>query len=497
MEPGQKERRQPVARVNDLNDAERKVRMKHDEPKTPEILAHLLRFPLRELGATWARTKHKRDLFALVDAAVHWPVVTPLYSGLEQALKVLLADEMERTIEEVGGPKGELARTCQHHLGKCWDRLKPESRAVIEEHWSQFISLHRYMAEGEEARPETATAGAFLWHLSGGEKGGGYERWRYSLIEMHELPKVSVEGMMQIWDSVLQIYEKRIRPGSRQTMRGPLERIVRRINTLWEQASWKAEMEIQQGPEREQYDCAAVRREHARWLANHGWYANSAADILWRGERALPAADPDGPERVEVRRTLELLGPILRKELAETEDPSLAEWGRRARTDGIRLQPDSKGRAAECKMGIHEHEGRWQEESPEGSIVAYMDDEPFRQGRDTLLMAYSAGYEVREHAAGRETEEGFGLWFEATKGEGADKTQIRVWRCGTPPPGLMALEVEGDRGEPVAEMALLQMRFADQHIKGERVRREVVVGHWGGGEEDEGEVFGGTASTPT
>ena len=43
-------------------------------------LAHLPSLPLKALKATWSRTSHGRDMFAIVDMATHWPVATPLYS---------------------------------------------------------------------------------------------------------------------------------------------------------------------------------------------------------------------------------------------------------------------------------------------------------------------------------------------------------------------------------------------------------------------------------
>ena len=110
--------------------------------RSPFELAHLLRCPLRALKATWARVQHKRDMFVVVDMASHWPVVTPLYSGLEQALKVLAAHSLGVPVEVATAKGGILRRhDVGHDLGAIWKHIAPEAQATLEEHWQQFTSV--------------------------------------------------------------------------------------------------------------------------------------------------------------------------------------------------------------------------------------------------------------------------------------------------------------------------------------------------------------------
>lgn len=447
--------------------------MSTKETRSPTELAQLLRYPLKALKATWARTSHKRDMFPIVDMAAHWPVVTPLYSGLEQALKVLAAHNLGQPVE-VATAKGGTLRNCYHHLGKCWDHISPEAQEIIEDHWAQFTSLHSYLVEGDQAKAEVATARGFLWHLSGqGAKGSGYEHWRYSLIEMQKLPTVSVEGMLQLWDSVLEVYVAHTRPEADRSIRGPIDWVALRVHEVWEQARFKASVEIQDGPDREKYDCEAMVREDWRWMRTYGCYANIGADVLWRQSRGMPVVPAQGPKRFEVRKTINVFGGMLAETIVNTEDANLGEWAGRARREGIKLVPGQDGKGPRCETKTRLQRARWSDKAPKGSTVAYTDDYNSHRGQEILLRAYEYGYNVEEYEPKHENDEGFALWFEATKAAGEQTTTIRVWRSQTPMPGRLAIEVEGDREEPAAKLALWTLRYHDREEEGELVERAV------------------------
>ena len=451
--------------------------MSTKETRSPIELAHLLSLPLKALKATWSRTSHRRDMFAIVDMATHWPVVTPLYSGLEQALKVLAAHNLGIPVEVATGP-GKILRI--HHLGKCWDHISPEAKEILEDHWEQFTSLHSYLVEGDQAKAEVATAREFLWHLSGkGERGDGYESWRYSLIEMQELPRVSVEGMLQLWDSVLEVYVAHTRPEANRSIRGAIEWIALRVHQVWEQARFKASVEIQDGADRDKYDCEAMVREDQRWMRKYGCYANIGADVLWRQSRGIPVVPAQGPKRFEVRRTIHVFGRMLLEMIAKTDDVNIVEWAGRARREGVKLVPGQDGKGPRCETRTRLQKARWSDEAPKGSTVAYTDDYNSHRGQEILLRAYEYGYKVDEYEPKYENDEGFALWFEATKAGGPEETTIRVWRSQTPMPGRLAVEVEGDREEPAAKLTLWTLRYHEREEKGERLGKAIKATHGG------------------
>ena len=104
-----------------------------------------------------------------------------------------------------------------------------------------------------------------------------------------------------------------------------------------------------------------------------------------------------------------------------------------------------------------------------------------------MLRVYEYGYEVDECEPKYENDEGFALWFEATKAGGPEETTIRVWRSQTPMPGRLAVEVEGDREEPAAKLTLWTLRYHEREEKGERLGK-VIKATWGPADDaDEGE----------
>ena len=294
--------------------------------RTPIELAHLLRCPLRALKATWAQVQHKRDMFAVVDMASHWPVVTPLYSGLEQALKVLAAHSLGVSVE-VATAKGGILRGHGHDLGAIWKHIAPEAQATLEEHWQQFTSLHDYLLTGEAAKDGLATAEGFLRHLSG-EKGQGYENWRYCLIQMQEVPKVSTEGMLQLWESVVDVYDACARPERKRPVRGPLEWVELRVHQAWEHARFQACIQIQEGARRKEYDIEEMGRSEIAWIRRRGGYANAAEQILWHRERGLRSEDE--PERFEARETLRIVGGCAGRPAGEDGGRKPAGMGRQS-----------------------------------------------------------------------------------------------------------------------------------------------------------------------
>ena len=80
--------------------------------------------------------------------------------------------------------------------------LEESTKDVVRDYYYQFQSLHSYI--GIENLDD------FLKKVSGND-GKGYERWRYSLIEVErELPRNSTEALITIWGICVEITRSRI-----------------------------------------------------------------------------------------------------------------------------------------------------------------------------------------------------------------------------------------------------------------------------------------------
>ena len=142
-------------------------------------------------------TSESRPLVQEIDPgtiiASNWGIITAAYSGLEQSIKYLIAEEKSCTIEEL--IKHQEYKT--HNLASLFSYLKEKNQSLIRNYYSQFQSLHSYI--------EIEKLDDFLWEVSG-PQGTGYERWRYSLIEDEErLPRNSTEAMVAIWGICVEI----------------------------------------------------------------------------------------------------------------------------------------------------------------------------------------------------------------------------------------------------------------------------------------------------
>ena len=143
-----------------------------------------------------------RELHPGTDIARKWTVITAAYSGLEQTIKYLLAEENNHSIAElIAFREGEKYVYRTHDGARLFSRLTEPTQDVVRDFYGRFQSLHTYIT--------VETVDEFLNVVSGAD-GTGYERWRYTLIEEKELPRNSPEGLVAIWGVCVQIAEKRV-----------------------------------------------------------------------------------------------------------------------------------------------------------------------------------------------------------------------------------------------------------------------------------------------
>ena len=137
----------------------------------------------------------KADLSNEYEAVQGWPLVTALYNGIEQALKMLL---LIRSGDRF--TLGLLAsRDYGHNLEKLYGELAVDDREHIELHYREHWSLHDYIPD------DLATAKQFIAHVnrSSSQQTTGLLSWRYILIEGPEqVPPTSLWTMHEIWDAI-------------------------------------------------------------------------------------------------------------------------------------------------------------------------------------------------------------------------------------------------------------------------------------------------------
>ncbi len=139
-----------------------------------------------------------RDLHEGTNIANHWPLLTATYSGLEQTLKFLIAIENSQSIQDYLKDKSNYI----HDLSSLYGQLRNENKQILNDYYIQFQSLHCYIPMEDIY--------SFLKNVSG-NKGNGYQLWRYSLLEHYNQPPVnSVDAMIAIWGMAVEICAYRI-----------------------------------------------------------------------------------------------------------------------------------------------------------------------------------------------------------------------------------------------------------------------------------------------
>ena len=139
-----------------------------------------------------AKNPVEPDHFGDYEAVQAWPLITALYSGIEQALKqLLLIPPTCFTLEELA------TRKYGHDLVALYTELGADFRVHIEQHFREHRSLHDYIPE-----ELVTSAEDFIEHLNGGSPSRGLS-WRYFLIDSSvDVPTTCLWTMSEIWDAI-------------------------------------------------------------------------------------------------------------------------------------------------------------------------------------------------------------------------------------------------------------------------------------------------------
>ena len=221
------------------------------------------------------------ELHPGTDIARNWTVITAAYSGLEQTLKYLIAEENGLTIPalidfvipdnvDANEHNAKTFPYRTHSLGWLFSKLKKSTQDVIRDFYGRYQSLHSYIAIGR--------ADNFL-DLVSGRQGVGYERWRYTLIEDKPLPKNSPEALVAIWGVCVRIAEERLWKNQRVRMpdKELAQTFCRRLETLLDNVS----VDRQNAGEPFQ----DISGEIKDWLWRGGHPLNAFAEVLWHFAR--------------------------------------------------------------------------------------------------------------------------------------------------------------------------------------------------------------------
>ena len=221
------------------------------------------------------------ELHPGTDIARNWTVITAAYSGLEQTLKYLIAEENGLTIPalidfvipdnvDANEHNAKTFPYRMHSLGWLFSKLKKSTQDVIRDFYGRYQSLHSYIAIGR--------ADNFL-DLVSGRQGVGYERWRYTLIEDKPLPKNSPEALVAIWGVCVRIAEERLWKNQRVRMpdKELAQTFCRRLETLLDNVS----VDRQNAGEPFQ----DISGEIKDWLWRGGHPLNAFAEVLWHFAR--------------------------------------------------------------------------------------------------------------------------------------------------------------------------------------------------------------------
>ena len=294
------------------------------------------------------RTAHKKtketldwepltwELHPGTNIARKWTVVTAAYSGLEQTLKYLIAEEQGHTIPQLidyGQPEirytDKYARRQYpyrtHNLAFLFSALGKATQDIVREFFARFQSLHSYITIDRVDQ--------FLEEASGA-KGLGYGRWRYMLIEDEQLPRNSSEALVAIWGVCVEVAVARI--WTKQRVRMPDEMLEWEFYHRLEKLRTAVAVERQnQGEEFQD-----IEAELKTWLWNEGHPLNAFADLLWHFDR------------YEIHRVTDI---------SDLFSDTLSRWARSVLEDPVTIGP------ATLRAFVERARGHW----PDGASIRW------------------------------------------------------------------------------------------------------------------------------
>ena len=261
------------------------------------------------------------DAIPDAEAVQAWALVTPLYDGIEQALKHLLL------ISDVGLTREHLKRApYRHNLESLFSALSDADKDHIFVHFREHRSLHNYDTQGSF----TEQVDEFVSHInrSVGEDGVGLVKWRYVLLDgIGAIPQTHLWSMWEVWDGIC----CRIRHRE-YNKEDDCFRLSRRLFSMFESP------------------LAGVSVPYPEYVDNlNEWHSRTCDERLAEWIDLLVTLDKcTAPALTGANRFCSVLHKMAVKALrrldAEREDPDKMQLVRRIREAEYRLSWDRKGR---------------------------------------------------------------------------------------------------------------------------------------------------------
>lgn len=332
------------------------------------------------------------ELHAGTEIARYWPIITASYSGLEQTIKYLIAEEKGMGTQELigqsipgqsrsGRRRKQVYPYRTHNIAWLFSKLGEPTQSVLHEFYERFQSLHSYIP--------ILQLDEFLQKVSA-NKGTGYERWRYALIENRKLPPNSPAALVAIWGVCVRIAISNI--WSNQRVRMPDEMIVSDLRNQLN--AWVRGISINRQNAGEPYQ--EIQPEIHAWLHASGHPLNAFARVLWHFRRyeshgVADASDWFSEVLLNWRRHLleatAQSGPTLLRMFVERAQGNTPQ--------GASLSWNSAVKRFEAVPWALEE--RHQSELPLGAIKIGGDHDQWPPLRDLWSAAQQCGYRVLEN----------------------------------------------------------------------------------------------------
>ena len=333
------------------------------------------------------------ELHLGTDIAQKWQAITTAYSGLEQTIKFLIAEQRGLTIQELydfaveenGARRGRRHTTYPyrtHNLGRLFSELDQATRDTVREFYGRYHSLLPYIG--------IDTVDEFLHRVSG-KRGDGYVRWRYALIEEKPLHGNSPQALVALWGVCVQIAQKK--DWKYPQLQMPDAELGGKLCSHFESLARRV-FDERHDPGDPFQD---IGGEVVAWVRDRGHPLNVLAEALWHFARYGHAGAVHAPPWLSEALTMwagEVLDEVMRTGPTLLRAFVLSAQGHTPRGKSVRWNLDRK-RFEPVPWSL---EKRFSDAPPEGGIVI-----EHRTGRGEAPLrslwsaAEEAGYRVREN----------------------------------------------------------------------------------------------------
>ena len=339
------------------------------------------------------------ELHPGTDIAQNWPVITAAYSGLEQTIKYLTAEEKGLTVQELfdfavaeNGQANEDGRRHYpyrtHNLGRLFSRLEERTKKTVREVFKRYKSLFPQIRIG--------SVDQFLHRVSGGNgDGDGSVRWRYALIEEKTLPRNTPAALVAIWGVCVQIAQERAWGNQRVRVQMPDDELGEELCAHLERFA-EAVSEERQKPADPFPD---IRGEIGSWFRKRGHPLNAFAEVLWHFARHDHSGAADAPDWLS--ESLTRWARELAKEAADSGPTLLRQFVIRAQGHTVHGQSarwdPNRTRFESVPWSLRK---RFQDAPPANAVV--VGDQPVRHASPLCslwIAADESGYRVHENRA--------------------------------------------------------------------------------------------------